>query len=136
MQDESLKILETNAKDAPVKDVLWEGQTLETEPIKIVDPGVGKGVIVRNFFFKKNPAIKPARKSEIISWYKKFIEQMLWKDGLSPIDERIPQLYTKAELKKGALKTKMIQEGADFVIMVLCQARLGVNIVDNFRKAV
>ncbi len=50
---ETKQLIETNAKDAPVKDVLWNAQEAKTEEVKIQDPGVGKANILRFFFFKK-----------------------------------------------------------------------------------
>ena len=110
---------------------------LEAKPVRIDDPGVGKGIILRNFFFKSVPlpfGVKKPSKSEIVSFYKKMIEGMLWSDSLTPIEHKVPRLYMKHELPKGgSLRRKMVEEGADFVIMVLAQT--GAAVVDNIFRA-
>ncbi len=133
----TVQVVEKDAKDAPVKDVLWNAQEAQTEAVPMIDPGIGDGVILRSFFFKAAPVPKgfrPPTKVQIISHYKKLIETMLWKDGMTALAHRSPVLNTYKETKRGQLKMKMKDEGADFVIMVLAQARAGVTITDQARK--
>lgn len=126
--------VEKDAVGAPVKDIQWETQDTKTDLIPLIDPSVGKGVVLRSFFFKAVPlekGFRPPTKDVILSHFKKLIETHLWKDGMSPLEHRVPRVYTRKELKKGVLKSKMIEENADFVIMVLCEARTGQMINDK-----
>ena len=104
-------IIEENAKDAPVKDIEWEAQEIESEKFQMIDPGVGKEVVLRSFFFKSAPIPKgfpKPTKAQIVSHFKKLIETKLWQDGLAPLEHRVPQVTFLRELKKGQqLRSKM-----------------------------
>lgn len=133
------KFLEENAKDAPVKDVLWEAQQLQTESVQIIDPGIGKEKIIRSYFFKAMELPKGAPKPTklvIIESYKRLIGNMLWADGLEPVYDAPIQLYTKSEARKfPQVRAKMLKEKADFVIMIQCEARRGQSILETAQIA-
>ena len=80
-------LIETNVKDAPVKDVHWQGKELQTESDVHLedDEGYGNATIIRCFTFGANPEAfaqhKPT-KQELFNSHLKGIEVMLWKDGL------------------------------------------------------
>lgn len=136
---ETKQIIEGNAKNSPVRDVLWNAQEIQTEGVKIIDPGVGKEVVVRHFFFKSIPLFKgisKPTKRELISHYKKLIEMSLWGDGLIVREDKPLELI---ELKSAykvspTLYKKMRIEEADFVILVLASARAGQVIIDKPRR--
>ena len=136
---ESRHFKELDAQNAPVKNIDWEAAQLETDAVPIIDPGIGKEKLLRSFFFKAAPVPKGTprpTKLELISHYKRLIADFLWKDGLSPIEHETVQLYTKAEANKfKSLRAKMYEEKADFVIMVLAEARHGQSITDKIHKA-
>ena len=126
------RFVEMGAEGAPVKDIDWKAQQIQTEGTRIEDPGTGHGVVVRNFFFKRPPSKAPrATKQEIFASFKNLIEMSLYGDGLVPMEDKSVHVYSKRELPKGMLRNKMIQEKADFVIMVLAKPRAGVALADT-----
>lgn len=132
IEEPSNKFLEQGATETKSGDVTWEANHIQTDAIQIIDPGVGKERVVRSFFFKAVPQLqgqpKPT-KLQIIESYKRFIEQMIWSDGLTPVMHAPVQLYTRKEVGKfKSLRAKFLEEKADFVIMVLCEAS-GINTI-------
>ncbi len=129
-----VSFIEQDATDAPVKDINWGVQQLEAHADPINDPGLGQGVVVRNFFFKSPPRqqgqTRPS-KQDIIAGHKHIMGTMLWADGLVPLEDKAVRLYSKKEVKSGMLKAKMLKEGADFVIMVLASPRSGVALAEK-----
>lgn len=126
--------VELDAKDAPVKDINWQAHQIETKSDPIQDPGTGRGLVVRNFFFKsppRQPGVPTPSKRQIIESHKQYMGMLLYGDGLSPLEDKAVKLYTRKELKQGILKSKMIQEGADFVIVVVAEAKSGVAIAER-----
>lgn len=125
--------------EGELTDYHHEVAGIETETVPIVDPGVGGAAIMRSFFFKSAPRPKTEKnptKAEIISSYKRFIENSLWMDGLEPDELHPIQLYTKKDVKKyPQVLAKMIQEKADFVIMLLTHPRKGQTVLETPRKA-
>lgn len=91
------EVVEENAKDAPVKDVAWKGQTLDTQGDIALeeDTGHGTAVVVRCFTFAINPDAfrknKPT-KQELFNAHYKQIEIELWKDGLKVFPEWNPKV--------------------------------------------
>lgn len=138
MSDFTNKYLEENAVNSPVKNIEWEVNHIQTESIQIKDPGTGKGTIIRSFFFKgipTPPGMPKPTKADVISQFKGVIEKMLWSDGLHAIPEATVTLYTKSQVKKfPSLKAKMLEENADFVIMVAAESNGGV-ITDLIHRA-
>lgn len=137
---ESKKLLETNAVNAPVKDILWEAQEAQTEGVRIVDPGVGKAVVLRHFLFKALPRPKwvPAPdKHQIVSQFKQAIEMSLWGDGLIIREDKQLEVHSlqKAKTISKSLYHKMLEEGADFCILCLAEPRQGVSVNDYIHKA-
>lgn len=132
-------LIEENAANAPAKDLLWNAQKIETEGVQIIDPGVGKEVVLRHFFFKAQPMPKGTPrldKHQIVSQFKRLIEMSLWGDGLIIREDKSLEVHTLQKAKKisKALYLKMRQEGSDFVIMCLATPRAGVNVTDTVRK--
>jgi hypothetical protein len=107
------QIIEQNAKNAPVKDIKWEGQEIESERFEIKDPGVGQPVILRTFEFKINPAlpknIKPT-KQDLFKYHEQMIKTMLWSDGMTILDEKKPKVQISKHQNK-------------YRIFVLCMPR-------------
>lgn len=108
----------------------------EVEPVKLIDPGVGKENVLRHFFFKTQPRpkrIPKPTKLEIVSYYKRMIETMLWGDGLIIREDKPLEVHSLQKAKKisKSLYMKMVDEGADFVILCLATPRRGVSVTDH-----
>lgn len=98
------EVVEAGAKDAPVEDIKWTGQTLNTEGDIALeeDQGHGAAVVVRCFTFAVNPqtfAQHTPTKQEIFNTHYKQIEINLWQDGLKVFPEFNPRV-TLAKDKK------------------------------------
>lgn len=97
-------LIETNVKDAPVKDVHWQGKELQTESDVHLedDEGYGNATIIRCFTFGANPEAfaqhKPT-KQELFNSHLKGIEVMLWKDGLKVMTSVTPRLVISKSKK-------------------------------------
>ncbi len=100
----------------------------ETELVPLNDPGVGKEVVLRHFFFKSDPVTFRERrptKQEIVSQFKHMIEMSLWGDGLIIREDRQLEVHTRQKAKQvsKSLYMKMLEEKADFVILCLAEPR-------------
>lgn len=138
---ETKQLIEEGVKDAPVSDVLWNANQIETDKVRIIDPGVGKETILRHFFFKALPVLKgQARptKRDIVSHFKRLIELSLYGDGFIIREDKPIEVHTLQAVKKisKTLYLKMKQEGSDFVILCLATPRAGVSVIDKPHKAV
>ena len=104
------QLLEVNAKDAPVKDITWEAQELESEKSQpLADDGSGQPVILRRFQFQFPPDIpKKPTKKELLAFHKDRLNIFLWKDELEMIQEP---------------KVRMTKQGYD--IFATCIAKKG-----------
>lgn len=71
----------------------YYGAKLEAEPTPLVDPGVGKPVVIREFSFKMNPEVKlPPSKQELFNAHAFQIKTLLWGDGLVPYEGASPRV--------------------------------------------
>lgn len=91
------KVVEENAKNAPVKDVNYDVQSLEVQSETHLedDDGSGGAAIVRCFEFGINPiAFQQAQptKQDLFNSHFKGIEIALWKDGLKVMPEVNPKV--------------------------------------------
>ena len=104
-------LTEMAAKDAPVKDIHWQGEEIDTST-KIEDSATGRPIILRSFDFelpKDLPKEQLPNKTQLVTFHKSKIIAFLWKDELELIEElRI----TKTGNRK-------------FKIFAVCQARKG-----------
>src|ERR1700722_8320586 len=94
---EASQVVEREAIDAPVKDIPWNTQDLASKSTTHLedDEGFGGAAIIRVFEFAANPeAFKqhPPTKQELFNSHYKWIEVMLWKDGLKVYAEVPPKL--------------------------------------------
>lgn len=94
---QSAKILEENAVNAPVRDVSWDVNSIQTESETNLeqDEGTGGAVIVRQFIFSANPQtfkFHPPTKQELFNHHIKQLEMFLWKDGLKIMTNVEPRL--------------------------------------------
>ncbi len=97
MAKKKFKVIEKDAKDAPVKDVHWEGEELQAEATTKIqdDTGMGQAVVIRFFDFSANPETFKVHKptaQELLNCHLKGMEAILWKDGLKPFTEVLPRL--------------------------------------------
>ena len=97
-------MVEADAKDAPVKDVAWQGQTLNTEGDIALeeDTGWGAPTIIRTFTFGADPVAFKKQiptKQELFNSHYKQIEIFLWKDGLKVNAEVDPKVQISKSKK-------------------------------------
>jgi hypothetical protein len=106
----------------------YTAQQIETETVRVEDPGEGPPIVLRHFFFAAKPAPNKPTKQQLVTEFKHLIETTLWSDGLEPIQEARVEVHTRGYIRKTskALYTKMVQEHADFVIIVMCRPKKGV----------
>lgn len=138
---ETKEIIEANVTDAPVKDIHWRAQQAQTDSVPIIDPGVGKAMVLRHFFFKQIPleqGQKKPSKLELINHYKRLIEMTLWGDGLIIREDKPIELQTLQGAKKVSktLYAEMVKAGADFVILLLATPRKGVVLRETPQRAI
>lgn len=105
--DDAGKFVETDAKDAPVKDVHYDLQNLEVQSQTHLedDHGGGGSAIIRMFEFGMNPLAfsqhRPS-KQELFNSHFKGIELALWRDGMKVIPEVNPRIIV--DEKAGSYK--------------------------------
>ena len=90
------KAIEKDAKNAPVKDIKWEGEeVMAMSDTKLEqDLGTGQEVVIRFFEFAVNEeAFKQHKPSaqELFDSHKSGMEALLWRDGLKPYDGLQPR---------------------------------------------
>lgn len=102
------------------KDTKYEyGADLQTEGAPLIDPGVGKEVVIRTFQFRMNQEQKDfSNKQAIFNSHAKQISTLLWGDGLVPYEAANPRIVINK-------KKKMYQ------IFVPCEAKKGVLFMDK-----
>lgn len=114
---------------AEVNGATYDANQIETEAVRIEDPGEGDAVVLRHFFFKAipRPGPKPT-KQEIFDEHKQQITTMLWGDGLRPREDLRLEVHTRNYLKKvsPSLYAMMGKNHTDFVVVVPCEAQKGV----------
>jgi hypothetical protein len=104
---------ELNAKDAPVENVRWHGQEIDTSQ-KIEDPGTGRPIILRTFDFdlpKDIPSNQLPNKTQLMTFHRSKIIAFLWKDELELIQEpkivkinrRKFKIFAVCQAKKGSI---------------------------------
>ena len=98
------KAFEKNAKNAPVKNIEWEGEEVTTHSqINLEeDTGTGKEVILRFFDFGVNfQAFKNHKPSaqELFDNHRQGLESLMWRDGLRPFEEVEPRLIFSKDKK-------------------------------------
>lgn len=91
------KSVEKNAKNAPVKNIEWEGEELQAESTTKIeeDKGTGQAIVIRFFEFGANPeAFKLHKPTEqqLFDSCRKGIEAILWKDELKPFEGIAPRI--------------------------------------------
>lgn len=98
-----------------------EVEQLETEPVRLEDPGTGKPVILRRFEFQLPPGVLEINKALLIKEHVKRLEVFLWKDELEMV---LPpklvlekngafSIFATCQSKKGSLilsKPQLIQD--------------------------
>ena len=91
------KALEKNAKNAPVKDIEWEGEDLQAQSDTKLesDLGTGQKVVIRFFEFGANPSAfqqyKPTAQ-ELFNHHRQGIMSLLWRDELQPYEDIPPRI--------------------------------------------
>lgn len=98
------KTVEKDAKNAPVKDVQWEGEQIgvESETKLESDLGTGQPIVLRFFDFGANPEVFKQHKptaQELFNSHRKGIESLLWRDELKPFDGVEPRLMFSKDRK-------------------------------------
>lgn len=96
-KDKKFKVTEENAKDAPVRDIEWEGEevTAHSDTRITDDTGTGQEVVLRFFDFAADDAVFRATRptaQQLFDSHRKGMEDLLWSDGFTPIREIEPRL--------------------------------------------
>lgn len=96
-KEKKFKLTELDAKDAPVKDIEWEGEELGVESTTKLeeDKGTGQAIVLRFFDFAANPEVFRVHQptaNELFSSHKLGMQAILWKDGMTPIEVIEPRL--------------------------------------------
>lgn len=96
-KDKKFKVVEENAKNAPTRDIQWEGEEVTTQSDTKLeqDLGTGHAVILRFFDFGSN--VEAFRKhkptaQELFESHRQGMEALLWKDGMKPYEGVEPRL--------------------------------------------
>ena len=95
--NKKFKVIEKDAKDAPTKDIEWEGEEVGAESTTKIqeDKGTGQPIVIRFFDFAAN---REAFKNEMPTAQQLFnshrtgMESMLWTDGLTPCEAIEPRI--------------------------------------------
>lgn len=96
-KQKKFKVKEKDAKDAPVKDIEWEGEELvaESETKLESDLGTGQPIVLRFFDFGANVETfrqhKPTAQ-DLFNSHLRGMESLLWRDGLKPFEGVEPRL--------------------------------------------
>ena len=97
VKQKKFKLKELDAKDAPVKDIEWEGEELGVESTTKLeeDKGTGQPIVLRFFTFAANPEVFKQHKptaNELFASHRMGMEALLWKDGMNPCQDIEPRL--------------------------------------------
>ena len=114
----NFKHIEHNAQNAPVKDIEWQGQTVETPTTPLMNDDTGKPIILRQFEFQLPPlkAEEMPTAEQFIAVHKTKIMGFLWRDELVPIQE---------------FKCIFSKDNTHAKILVTCQAKAGSTILER-----
>ena len=104
-------------KEHPLLAKGAEVQQLETDPVHLLDEGIGKPTILRRFQFQLPPGVLQVNKKLLLKQHVKNLEIFLWKDELEMI--LAPKLVME---KNGA-----------FSIFATCQPKKGSLISYNYK---
>jgi hypothetical protein len=122
-KEKKFKVIEKDAKDAPVKDIEWEGEELGAESTTKIqeDKGTGQPIVIRFFDFAVN---KEAFKNhtptaqELFNSHRMGMDAMLWNDGLVPCEAIEPRIL-------------FAKDKSHYRFVVSCIPSLGNAIVDK-----
>lgn len=123
--NKKFKAIEKDAVNAPVKDVEWEGEEIQTESTTKLeqDTGTGQAIVLRFFDFASNPDTfkqHTPTAQELFNGHMRGIESILWRDGLKPFDGLEPRFMFS--------KNKM-----HYRFIIACISRLGSVLTDTPR---
>ena len=117
------KAIEKDAKDAPTKDIEWEGEEVGAESTTKLqeDKGTGQPIIVRFFDFAANREVFEQHKptaQELFMSHKMGMEAMLWTDGLVPCEAIEPRLLFS-------------KDSSQYRFVISCIPSLGNTLIDK-----
>lgn len=96
----------------------WYKTDLHTKTAPIADPGQGIPVIIRNFEFAKDPTFKGNITSQdIFNMHWRQISNILWSDGLVPLEEVEPRI--------------VFNKNGNYRIFITCKASLRTIVADK-----
>lgn len=115
------KAVELDAKDAPVKNIEWEGEEISTESETRIDQddGTGQAIILRFFEFGANVETFKQHKptaQELFNSHMRGMESLLWKDGLKPYDAIEPRLMFSKDKTKYRFIIACIPSGLNVLV--------------------
>jgi len=96
-KEKKFKVIEKDAKDAPTKDIEWEGEEVQAESTTKIqeDKGTGQPIILRFFDFAANKEVfaqHTPTAQELFNAHRNGMEAMLWTDGLTPCEAIEPRI--------------------------------------------
>ena len=96
----------------------WHGTDLRAKSTPIMDPGVGKPLIIRSFEFSRNPEFKGTiTKQDLFNMHWRQLRVMLWGDGLVPREDINPRIEFMRNNK--------------YRIFITCEPRLGTFVQES-----
>ena len=122
-KEKKFKLTEVEAKNAPTKDIEWEGEEVGAESTTKIqdDKGTGIEVVMRFFTFAANKdAFKHHTPSaqELFDSHRKGIESLLWSDGMSPYYAIEPRLI-------------LSKDKSHYRFVISCIPSLGNTLIDK-----
>lgn len=96
-KSKKFKAVEKDAKDAPVKNLEWEGEEIQAQSKTKLesDPGTGEAIVLRFFDFGANVESFKKQKptaQDLFNSHIRGMESTLWRDGLRPHEQIQPRL--------------------------------------------
>lgn len=114
--EDNFQVLEKDAQDSPTKDINWTGSDVGTDPVALMDSGIGKKLFLRQFSFQTPPGDKPSDE-ELLAYNRSKVLAFLWKDELQYAGV-MKVVWDKEDINK-------------FFIFALAEAKPGSAILDE-----
>lgn len=112
---DNFHVTETNAADAPIKDIDWTGSDVGTDEVPLLDSGTGKKLFLRQFAFAVPPGAEKPSDADLLAYNRSKVLAFLWKDEL---------------VFAGVMKV-VWKDDSTFFIFALAEAKPGSAILDN-----
>lgn len=110
------RLTEYESRDLPSSKTDWDVQEIETKSDPLIDSGTGKPIILRQFKFTLNPAIKvlPTKEQILTKQYLKDLNNILWAQDLELV-----------------MMPRVVISQKEILVIAPCQPRKGAIISGN-----